>query len=365
MKIIWFTWKDITHPRSGGAEFLGDRIATKLVEEGHEIIFITSNYKGAKKTEIHNGYKIIRIGNRYTVYLEALLYYKKHLECWADQIIEEINTIPFMTQLYVKEKRVLLVYQLCREIWFYETFFPLNLFGYLIEPVYLWLLRNNKVLTESQSTKDDLQKYGFKKENISIFPICTDIKSLKSMSEKITYKRPTVLSLGAIRSMKNTLDQIKAFELAKNEIPELQMKVAGKLIGEYGKKVIDYIENSKYKYDIEYLGSVTREQKIDLMRKANLLLVTSVKEGWGLIVTEAATQGTPAIVYDVDGLRDNVKNKEFIVNPDPRSLSVGIINYFNNLSKYKDYQKKLLKDTSNYSIKCSYDEFFNNLHAIS
>jgi glycosyltransferase involved in cell wall biosynthesis len=35
-----------------------------------------------------------------------------------------------------------------------------------------------------------------------------------------------------------------------------------------------------------------------------------VKEGWGLIVTEAASQGTPAVVYDVDGLRDSVRNGE-------------------------------------------------------
>ena len=365
MKILWFTWKDITHPQAGGAEFLGNKIAAELVNNGNEVIFLTSGYRGSSRNENVNGYKIIRVGNRLTVYWQAYRYYRNHLNGWADQIIEEVNTIPFMTQWYVKEMRVLLFYQLCREIWFYQLILPINIIGYLLEPIYLWLLRKNKVITESQSTKDDLQKYGFKKENISIFPIFTDIKPLKSMSEKITYKSPTVLSLGAIRSMKRTLDQIKAFELAKNEIPELQMKVAGKLVGEYGKKVIDYIENSKYKYDIEYLGSVTREQKIDLMRKANLLLVTSVKEGWGLIVTEAATQGTPSIVYDVDGLRDSVRNKEFIVNPDPRSLSVGIIKYFNNLSKYKEYQEKLLKDTSNYSIKCSYDEFFNNLHAIS
>jgi glycosyltransferase involved in cell wall biosynthesis len=37
-------------------------------------------------------------------------------------------------------------------------------------------------------------------------------------------------------------------------------------------------------------------------------VVTSVKEGWGLVVTEANSQGTPAVVYNVDGLRDSVKD---------------------------------------------------------
>ena len=34
--------------------------------------------------------------------------------------------------------------------------------------------------------------------------------------------------------------------------------------------------------------------------------MTSVREGWGLVVIEANAMGTPAVVYDVHGLRDSV-----------------------------------------------------------
>jgi len=34
--------------------------------------------------------------------------------------------------------------------------------------------------------------------------------------------------------------------------------------------------------------------------------MTSVREGWGLAVTEAARNATPAIAYNVPGLRDSV-----------------------------------------------------------
>jgi len=44
-------------------------------------------------------------------------------------------------------------------------------------------------------------------------------------------------------------------------------------------------------------------QTIGLLQKSHVLAVTSVKEGWGLVVTEANPQGTPAVVYNVDGLR--------------------------------------------------------------
>ncbi|MBP9691324.1 glycosyltransferase family 4 protein [Candidatus Woesebacteria bacterium] len=364
MKILWFTWKDITHPEAGGAEFLGDKIASELVKDGHEVIILTVKYPGSAHQELHNGYKILRVGNRYTVYWEAFRYYQRNLKGGADQIIEEINTIPFMTQWYAKEKRTLLIYQLCREIWFYQLGFPLNIMGYLIEPIYLWFLRNNTVLTESESTKKDLQKYGFKKENISIFPVCIDIEPLKSIEEKKTYDQFTVLSLGAIRNMKRTLDQIKAFELAKKEIPELQMKIAGKPIGEYGQKVLEYVRNSPFKDDIEYLGRVSKEEKIELMRKSHVILVTSVKEGWGLIVTEAASQGTPAIVYDVDGLRDSVEEGTGIVITSEnkiQEMAQKVMELVQKQDMYLQFSKQTLESIKKYALSNTIDLFKNHI----
>src|ERR671937_779035 len=54
------------------------------------------------------------------------------------------------------------------------------------------------------------------------------------------------------------------------------------------------------------LGRLSREELEQRMGQAHLLLCTSVKEGWGLVVTEASAMGTPAVAYDVPGLRDSV-----------------------------------------------------------
>jgi glycosyltransferase involved in cell wall biosynthesis len=45
------------------------------------------------------------------------------------------------------------------------------------------------------------------------------------------------------------------------------------------------------------------------MQESIAIIVTSVKEGWGLIVTEANANGTIAITYNADGLRDANSNK--------------------------------------------------------
>jgi flavodoxin len=43
MKILWFTWKDRSHPRSGGAEVVNEEIAQRLARDGHEVIFLNTN----------------------------------------------------------------------------------------------------------------------------------------------------------------------------------------------------------------------------------------------------------------------------------------------------------------------------------
>ncbi len=364
MKVLWFNWKDSTNPLAGGAEYVNESLAEKLVEDGHEVKFIVAGYKNAKKEEIINGYTIIRVGNRLTVYIRAWLYYMKNLKGWPDVVIEEINTIPFMTQWYVKEKKVLLIYQLCREIWFYEINRLVGIVGYLLEPIYLWLLRKNHVITESKSTKDDLKRYGFRADSISIFPVMIETRFLaQQTSSQAKNNDFTVLSLGSIRPMKRTLDQILAFEIAKKSIPELKLVIAGDNTGEYGLQTTSYIKDSPFSNDISQLGRVTPEEKMKLLQSSHLILGTSVKEGWGLTITEASALGTPAVVYDVDGLRDSVENEitGLTAYASPEELAKAIVRLYKDKTLYDYLQKNGVKKSSTFSLVRSYNEFVKTI----
>ncbi|OGK24688.1 hypothetical protein A3A46_01490 [Candidatus Roizmanbacteria bacterium RIFCSPLOWO2_01_FULL_37_13] len=372
MNILWFTWKDKKNPQAGGAELINEEFAKRLVEDGHQLKFLVAGYKGAKKKETRNGYDIIRVGNRYTVYWKAFRYFRKHLQSWPDLIIEEVNTIPFFTQLYTsslsvtpsearnlknKPQRILLIYQLCREIWFYQFPFPLSLIGYLLEPIYLKFLNKNKVITESESTKKDLLKYGFKKENIFIFPVGINIRRFRKLAKSLEF---TLLSFGSIRSMKRTHHQVEAFEIAKKQIPQLKLIVAGDSNNSYGHKVIRVINSSLYKKDITYLERVDEKRKSQLMEHCHLLLATPVKEGWGLVITEANSKGTPAIVYNVDGLRDSVKNNiTGLVCRDntPDDMAKNIIRAFKDKFLYKRLQRNALNFSKSFTFDRSYKEF--------
>ncbi len=363
MKIIWFTWKDLRHPDKGGAELVTAEMTKRLIQDGHQVKIITAGgYKNCQKTDIQNGAEVIRLGNKFTVYWKAYRYYKKNLQGWTDITIEEINTIPFFTRFYIKNaKQFLFFHQLAREIWFYQMPWIIGWIGYIAEAIYLKLLSlgNVKVITVSESTRKDLQKYGFKKENIKIISEGVHIKPVENLEQVEKYDKPTILSLGAVRKMKRTIHQLKAFEIAKKEIPDLQFKISGLVNDSYGEKFIKLVEKSPYKKDIEFMGRVSDEKKKELMQRCHLITVTSLKEGWGLVVSEAVSQGTPAVVYDVDGLRDAVEYGKagYITEKNtPEELAKQIVYALTNQDRYTIIRQYAYQKSLNLTFKKGYED---------
>lgn len=343
MRILWLTWKDRTHPLSGGAELLSSEMARRLAADGHEVKVVTSAVVGRPARETLDGYEVIRGGNRVTVYPRALWFVVTRLRGWPDLVIEEINTVPFFSRLVTRRapQRFVLFYQLCREIWFFQLPRTIGAIGYLTEPLYLRLLARDPALAMSESTRRDLVRHGFPAERVAVTGAAISLEPLASPEAGVKTDAPTIVSLGSVRPMKRTLDQVRAFEHAKRRLPRLRLIVAGETDSEYGQKVLDAIRSSPYHADIDYLGRVDETRKRELLEQAHLILVTSVKEGWGLIVTEAASQGTPAIVYDVDGLRDSVRGGEtgLVVPPSPSALADGIVRLLGDPALYASLQR--------------------------
>lgn len=366
MNILWLNWKDIQHPQAGGAEAVTDQIASRLVRDGNEVTLLSGGWRGCEReTKIH-GYKVVRLGNRVSLYWKAFRYYKKYLQDRTDIIIEEVNTIPFFSKFYAKnKKRVILMHQLAREIWFYQMPFPLDILGYSLEIPYLRFLRGEKVITISQSSKDDFIKFcGFKAEDISIIPLGIEIAPTESLGGVVKEQDPTLIYLGSIRAMKQPLEVLQAFKEAKKSVPNLKLWFAGSGEGSYFEYFKKEISQPDFTEDITYFGRVPAEKKKELVRKAHIIAVTSVREGWGLIVTEANSQGTPAVVYNVSGLRDSVRHNEtglVCSNNTPQNLSENIVALLKNKDMYARLQKNAWEWSKSLTPENSYQIFKNIL----
>lgn len=361
LQVVWFSWKDIDHPQSGGAEVVSHNIRTRMAAKGHTVHLITAQYEGSKTKETVDGIKVHRMGGRFSVYHKARRYYKKQLKISPDIVVDEMNTLPFFTPFITSKStaHVLLTYQLAREVWFYQILFPISVVGYLVEPIYVWLLRNrySAVATESESTKSELIKYGHKPDAVTVFRIGMELKPITKLDTKKQFTK--ILFFGALRPMKRPLDAVKAFELARDSMPELTLQLAGNNDGKYAASVMKYIAKSRHKDAIEVLGSVSSSKKSELMRESTLLLVTSVKEGWGLIVTEANSQGTPAVAYDVTGLRDSVINNKTgkLSKPNPETMAAAVCDLLKDKNKYEQMRLDAYSNSKLFTFDTSYADF--------
>ena len=362
MKILWFTWKDKKNPLGGGAELTTSEMGRLLAQDGHDLTFITSGFKNGKPFEEFDGYKVIRLGNRWTVYWKAFLYYKKNLAGKYDLVVDECNTLPFFCRFFVKEKNIFWIQQFAREIWFYQMFFPLNIVGYCIELLYLKLFKNSLTFTFAESTKKDLGQLGFKAQNIHILREACLMNIIDSEVAYKKYAEPTILFLSALREMKRPDHVIKAFEISKANIPNLKLKIIGGGSGKYYEHVLKLIRHSKYANDIEYLGKlgVSDPKKAEVLRQSHFICCPSVREGWGIIVVEAASQGTPAIVYNVNGLKDAVdygKNGYICDENTPSGMAKMIFQGFQKNEDYESLRKNAVEFSKQINIHNSYAIF--------
>ena len=72
---------------------------------------------------------------------------------------------------------------------------------------------------------------------------------------------------------------------------------------------------------------VDRKTKDELVKKAWVIAVPGVREGWGQVVTDANALGTPAVGYNIPGLRDSIKHgyNGLLVDDNPEALADGMV----------------------------------------
>lgn len=347
MNILWLSWRDIKNPDSGGAEKVAIEVASRFVRDGSNITIFTSGFKGAQTRNKIRGVKIVRRGNRLTCRLFAYLYYRKHKD--FDLVVDEINTIPFFAHLYAGKKSIAMIHQLAREYWFLEVIFPLNIIGYLLEPIYLRIYRNQNTIALGKSTTDDLRKLGF--ENVTTYLPGVDFKS-----KIISKKEDLLLFIGRLTPAKNALDAVLAFKTIHQELPYAKLLIIGSGKNSYVIKIKSEIRRLKLQKSVKLLGFVKDKKKKALLEKAKIILIPAVREGWSLVATEANAVGCVPVAYNVSGLTDSIKDKinGLLVKNNPEDLALTAVN----LLKDEKYRTKLAKNGYTYSEQFSWDKTY-------
>jgi glycosyltransferase involved in cell wall biosynthesis len=284
----------------GGAEIFTHELTTRWAKAGHKVTLFTAAFPGCKKEETIDDVKIIRSGNRFSVFSEAKKFYKKRFK-WEhfDLIIDEVNTRPFFVHTFIKNNElvVALIHQLAREYWFYETKWPLSSIGHYLENRWLQKYVDIPTVTVSDSTYMDLATLGLKR--LFIIPEGVNFEPLSHVPHKSSY--PVIVYSGRLKKAKRPIHALKAFEEVKAKFSDAELWIIG------DGPIRRELEKVSYR-GVKFYGALDNFERRNLIEQSWVLVHPGVREGWGLNVIEANALGVPTVAYSVPGLRDSVQD---------------------------------------------------------
>ncbi len=190
---------------------------------------------------------------------------------------------------------------------FHETNFLFASYVSIAEKLLPQVYGKTKIAAVSESTKNELQKIGFKNENIFLLPNCVDNKKYKLGKQKNS-NAITIGFLGRLKKYKSIDIALKAFAIVKEKIPNTKFLIVGD--GDYKFELEKIALQLNISNSVEFKGFVSEEEKVELLQSMHLVIQPSMKEGWGLTIIEANACGTIAIASNVEGLRESVLHEK-------------------------------------------------------
>jgi len=211
--------------------------------------------------------------------------------------------MPFFSPLWSRTPHVVWLHHVHAEMWKMSLPPRLAAVGNFVEsrfapPIY----RGTPIVTLSESSRAELvHDLKFHDDMITVVPPGIDAEYTPGGEKSPT---PLVVAVGRLVPVKRFDLLIEALVAVKPEHPDLRAVIAGE---GYCREDLEAQVRAAGAGDwISLPGRITEDEKVDLYRRAWLMAMTSSREGWGMIITEAAACGTPSVATRVPGFVDAV-----------------------------------------------------------
>lgn len=367
MRITILSWRDLWNPRAGGAERVTYEHARSWVRSGHDVTLFTSLYNGAARSEMRDGIRVVRAGSEWTVHWLARLWYCRQRDR-ADLVIDEIHGVPFLAPSYARVPVVAWIYEVARDLWFQMYPSPIAVLGKTIESAALrWYGQCNiTFVADSKSTLQDLQWSGVNGQRVHIIAPGIRVQPLVAAPEK--EGQPTLIFVGRLVRMKGVEDALRSFKHLVGLVPECRLWIVGSGDAKYESRLRALAKSLGVAHSVSFLGRVSEEEKLWRLSRAHLLIHPSQREGWGINVIEANAVGTPAIGYDVAGLRDSiVGGRTGLLSPrgQPERLAASAVRLLVNREMYRRFQANALEWSARFTWESATRQSLRVLHEVA
>ena len=302
-RIDVLAWRDYDDPEAGGSELHAHRVVTAWSEAGLDVSMTTSSVPDGRRVVRRNGYRVIRRAGRYSVFLRSILSGAVGRIGTGDGVVEIWNGMPFFSPVWSRSPQVTFLHHVHDEMW--RLVLPRGLAdaGHLLEHrIAPHFYRNGRIVTLSHSSKAEIvERLRLPAENITVVPPGVEPRFTPGGERSAV---PLVVAVGRLVPVKRFHLLIEALVRLKAVHPDLRAVLAGE---GYERPALEALIRSHGAEDwIELPGFVDDDALIDLYRSAWVVASSSLREGWGMTVTEAGACGTPSVATRIGGHEDAV-----------------------------------------------------------
>jgi glycosyltransferase involved in cell wall biosynthesis len=291
--VVFFNWRDTANPEGGGSERYVETMARGLVENGARVTIFCAAHDAAPSDEVVDGVRYVRRGDHLEVYLLGVWNLLRRRFGKVDLVVDVQNGLPFFTRIATRKPVVVLVHHVHREQW--PVVFPgtLGRVGWWIErklaPI---LYRRSQYIAVSRATRAELVTLGVGKKRIAIVHNGTAPPPDVAIERSPT---PALVVVGRLVPHKQVEHAIDAVVALRKEHPDVHLSVVGS--GWWEDDLRKYVAEAGAGDLVSFEGQVSEKRKHEILAKSWLMLLPSLKEGWGLVIGEAGTHRVPTVAY--------------------------------------------------------------------
>jgi glycosyltransferase involved in cell wall biosynthesis len=247
--------------------------------------------------------------------------------------IDLLHGPAFVTPRGVKAATVVTFHDLALLRWPDQV--PRERHAYLSRAVTRSVRTATRLIAVSNTTKKDMvELLNANPDLIDVIPlgVSPEMKPASSheiSSFRVSYglTRPFILAVGNLEPRKNLESLIEAFSLVAEELPH-DLVLAGS-IGWKTEPILQLLRQPHLAGRIYLPGFVERQQLPALYSAADLFVIPSWYEGFGLTLVEAMACGIPAIASNRGSLPEVAGDAALTVDPFPEELGKAILTVLN------------------------------------
>lgn len=185
-------------------------------------------------------------------------------------------------------------------------------------------------------TKEIYEKIYGRKENISVVP--NPLRNRIPKEIKPHRERPLkIVSVGRLEDVKQPYDTLKSFKKINKNYPDSILEFYG--TGTLSSELKAFVKESDFSDKVFFKGYESNLEKI--FSDASLMLLTSKRESFGLVIIEAFSYGVPVVGYTttfgVDDLIEDGKDGYIVEQGNVNDLTEKAIELLANFEKRNSF----------------------------